>query len=182
MQPETDSILSRVSQQLSHVEKRDWELWLIVSITGALLGIGLLAILIPAAFLKHDNLHFEITVSRQLAVGLLVLLILLNTYLVARRLEVRHLRAKLISNTIQNELIRLQSFTDPLTEVYNRRSLDEMAGRYISHARRLSNPLSFLLVDVDRFKQVNTHPRLSFTGQPPEVTQASPFSESPGFS
>ena len=97
---------------------------------------------------EKDNLHFEITVSRQLAVGLLVLLVLLNTYLVGRRLEVRRLPAKLISNTIQNELIRLQSFTDPLTEVYNRRSLDEMAGRFISHARRLSNPLSFLLVDV----------------------------------
>lgn len=156
MQGENENILTRVGEQLARVEKRDWELWLIVSITGGLLAAGLFAILLPAAFLKEDNLHFEISVSRQLAVGLLVLLVLLNTYLVGRRLEVRRLRAKLISNTIQNELIRLQSFTDPLTEVYNRRSLEEMAGRFISHARRLNNPLSFLLVDVDRFKQVNT--------------------------
>jgi len=28
---------------------------------------------------------------------------------------------------MQNELIRLQSFTDPLTEIYNRRSLEELA-------------------------------------------------------
>jgi diguanylate cyclase (GGDEF)-like protein len=156
MQAETDSILARVSQQLSCLERRDWELWVIVSLTGALLGVALLAILLPAAFLKRDNLHFEITVSRQLAVGLLVLLILLNTYLVSRRLEVRQLRGKLISSTIQSELVRLQSFTDPLTEVYNRRSLDDMAGRFISHARRLKNPLTFLLADVDRFKEVNT--------------------------
>src|SRR5207253_690352 len=94
--------------------------------------------------------------SRQLAVGLLVLLILLNTYVVSRRTEVRRLRSQLISSTMQNELVRLQSFTDPLTEVYNRRSLDDMAGRYISHARRLHSPLTFMLIDVDRFKEVNT--------------------------
>ena len=156
MQVEADSILARLSKQLSHVEKRDWELWLIVCITGAFLGISLLAILIPAAFLKQDNFHFEITVSRPLAIGLLVLLVLFNTYLVTRRLEVRRMRSELISSTVQSELVRLQSFTDPLTEVYNRRSLDDMAGRYISHARRLKRPLSFILIDVDRFKQINT--------------------------
>lgn len=153
---ETDSILGQLSKQLSSLEKRDWELWLIVSVAGILLAIGMLAILLPAAFLRGENFHFEITVSRQLVIGLLVLLILLNTYLISRRIEVRRLRSQLISTTMQSELIRLQSFTDPLTEVYNRRSLDEMAGRFISHARRQGKALSFLLIDLDRFKQVNT--------------------------
>lgn len=153
---ETDSILGQLSKQLSSLEKRDWELWLMVSLAGILLAIGMLSILLPAAFLTGDRLHFEITVSRQLVIGLLVLLILLNTYLISRRIEVRRLRSQLISTTMQSELIRLQSFTDPLTEVYNRRSLDEMAGRFISHARRQGKALSFLLIDLDRFKQVNT--------------------------
>jgi diguanylate cyclase (GGDEF)-like protein len=153
---QSESILAQVSQQLAQLERRDWELWLIVSLTGVLVGAGLLAVVMPAAFLKQDNVHFEITVSRQLAVGLVVLLALLNTYLVTRRIELRRLREKLISTTIQNELVRLQSFTDPLTEIYNRRSLEEMASRFISHARRLKKSLTFLLIDVDRFKEVNT--------------------------
>jgi diguanylate cyclase (GGDEF)-like protein len=62
----------------------------------------------------------------------------------------------MVSSTIQNELVRLQSFTDPLTEIYNRRSLEDLVNRYISHARRLQKPLTFLLIDVDKFKQVNT--------------------------
>jgi diguanylate cyclase (GGDEF)-like protein len=156
MHSKTESILAQVSQQLSQLEKRDWELWFIVSLAGVLVGAGLLAILLPAAFMKQDNVHFEITVSRQLVVGLIVLLALLNTYLVTRRLELRKVRERLISTTIQNELARQQSFTDPLTEIYNRRSLEEMAGRFISHARRLHKPLTFLLIDVDRFKEVNT--------------------------
>jgi diguanylate cyclase (GGDEF)-like protein len=156
MHTQTESVLARVSQELSHLEKRDWELWAIVSFTGVLVGAGLLAILFPAAFLKQDNVHFEITVSRQLVVGLIAVLTLLNTYVVTRRLELRRVREKLISTTIQAEVIRQQSFTDPLTELYNRRSLEEMATRFTSHARRLKKPLTFMLIDVDRFKEVNT--------------------------
>jgi len=131
-------------------------LWWIVCATGILLGMGLIAILVPAAFMKSENLHFEITVSRQLVLGLMLLLILLNTYLVSRRMDLRRLRQRMVSSTIQNELVRLQSFTDPLTEIYNRRSLEELVNRYISHARRLKKPLTFLLIDVDRFKEINT--------------------------
>jgi diguanylate cyclase (GGDEF)-like protein len=152
----TESLLGRVSQQLYNLEKRDWELWTIVSVTGILVSLGILAIALPSAFLKNDNIHFEISVSRPLAVGLVVLVGLLNTYLVERRMEVRRLREEIISNTLQKQVIEQQSFTDPLTEIYNRRSLDDIVGRFISHARRRNVPLTFLMVDVDKFKNVNS--------------------------
>ncbi len=156
MYTQTESVLGRVSQQLSHLEKRDWELWVIVSLAGLLVGVGLLAILLPAAFLKQDNIHFEVTVSRPLVLGLVALLALLNTHLISKRHEIRRVREELISRTIQHELVRQQSFTDPLTEIYNRHSLEDVAGRFISHARRLKKPLTLMLIDVDRFKEVNT--------------------------
>ena len=86
----------------------------------------------------------------------MALLALLNTYLLTRRLEIRRLREELISRTIQQELTQQQSFTDPLTEIYNRHSLEDMAGRFISQAKRSKKPLTFMLIDVDQFKQVNT--------------------------
>src|ERR1700732_394048 len=147
----TESVLARVGQQLAQLEKRDWELWAIVSLTGVLVGTGLLAVLFPAAFLKQDNVHFEVTVSRPLAVGLVTLLVLLNTYLVSKRLEIRRLREHLISSTIQGELIRQQSFTDPLTEIYNRHSLEDMAGRFIKHAPRLDNHPNLLFFYLGHF-------------------------------
>lgn len=150
------SALSRVTQQLSKLEKRDWELWTIVSITGVLVSSTLLAILFHAAFLRGDGIHFELTVSRPLAVGLFVLLALLNTYLVTKRFEVRRLREELISSTLQNQVIEQQSFIDPLTEIYNRHSLDQIAGRFISQAIRRKTALTFLMVDADNFKQINT--------------------------
>ncbi len=152
---QSQSALARVSQQLSRLEKRDWELWGIVSLTGILVTVCLLALLLPAAF-RGDTIHLELAVSRPLAIGLFVLLALLNTYLVTKRFEVRRLREQLISTTLQNQVTEQQSFTDPLTEIYNRRSLDSIAGQFISQARRRKTPLTFLMIDVDRFKQINT--------------------------
>jgi diguanylate cyclase (GGDEF)-like protein len=151
------SLLAHLSGELARLEKRDWELWAIVLGTGIVVSAGLLVITFPAAFLGNGGqLHFELNVSKEMFLGLVALLVLFNTYLISKRLELRRVREQSITTTVQSELVRLQSFIDPLTEVYNRRSLDEMAGRYISHARRTETPLSFLFIDADHFKQLNT--------------------------
>ena len=152
----SNGLLASLSQQLAAIEKRDAELWLILLAIGAMVAGCLLIVLFPAAFLKGGHFHFEITVSKETFLGLIALLTIGNGYVVSRRFQYRKVRQQLISATIQNELVRLQSFTDPLTEVYNRRSLDEMAGRFISSARRRKTELTFMLVDVDRFREVNS--------------------------
>ncbi len=149
-------LLANLSQQLASIEKRDTELWLIMLSIGVMVGGCLLLVLAPAAFLRGGQFHFEVSISKESFFGLIALLTIANGYVVTRRFQYRKVRQKLISATIQNELVRLQSFTDPLTEVYNRRSLDEMAGRYISSARRRKTDLTFMLIDVDKFRQVNS--------------------------
>jgi len=156
MDRSSESLLARVTVQLCKLEKRDWELWTIVSVTGVLASLAILAIALPNAFLGNSNVRFEIAISRPLAVGLVVLVSLLNTYLVGKRMELRHLREEIISTTLQKQMIEQQSFTDPLTEIYNRRSLDAVVGRFISHARRRKVPLTFLMVDMDKFRDVNS--------------------------
>jgi diguanylate cyclase (GGDEF)-like protein len=151
-----DTLLSKLTQELSRLGKRDWELGLVVALSGLVASCGILCILFPSTFRQPSDLHFEITISKRLFLGLLSLLILLNTYIAVRRTELRRARQDLVGTTIQSELIRLQSLTDPLTEVYNRRSLDDMAERLISHARRTNESLTFLLIDLDHFKEVNT--------------------------
>ena len=153
---EADNLAARVTHELARLEKRDWELWLIVALSGIVGGCVLLCLLFPSAFLQQNDVHLEVTISKRLYFFIVAVLILLNTYVATRRAELRRLRRKLVARTIDSELVRLQSFTDPLTEVYNRRSLDEMAARYISRARRTQEPLTFLVVDLDRFKEVNT--------------------------
>lgn len=48
-----------------------------------------------------------------------------------------------------------QSLTDPLTGLYNRRSLDRMLEREVLLAGRHRTPLTVVVIDVDRFKEVN---------------------------
>ena len=117
------------------LEQRDFEQWVIVVGTGILVGCGLVAILFPSAILRNETVHFELSVSRELFLGLVALLILFNTYMISSRLKLRRTRGEVISTAIHSELLRLQSFSDPLTEVYNRRSLDDMLKKYFQPRR-----------------------------------------------
>lgn len=150
------SVLSRITSQMAALEKRDSELWIIVVLTSTLVAAGLLLVIAPSVFSRSGDLHFEIRIPKEVFLSLVAMIALVNVYLVTQRMTLRRTRQALISSSIQGELTRLQSFTDPLTEIYNRRSLDDMARRYISYAKRSGTSLTFLMVDIDHFKQINT--------------------------
>jgi diguanylate cyclase (GGDEF)-like protein/PAS domain S-box-containing protein len=58
---------------------------------------------------------------------------------------------------LRNEL-REQATRDPLTGVYNRRYFSETIERELRRSRRYQHPIGFLMIDVDRFKEINdTH-------------------------
>lgn len=63
--------------------------------------------------------------------------------------------ATALENTRLYDEIQQIAIRDPLTGVYNRRGLDEVAEREIDRARRYQRPLSLFLVDIDHFKRVN---------------------------
>jgi len=48
-----------------------------------------------------------------------------------------------------------QSMTDPLTGLFNRRSLEQLLQREVLLAERHTQPLSLVMVDMDHFKQIN---------------------------
>jgi diguanylate cyclase (GGDEF)-like protein len=51
--------------------------------------------------------------------------------------------------------LALRSRSDPLTGTLNRRSFDEALAAQLAHARRYKRSGALLLVDLDRFKQIN---------------------------
>jgi diguanylate cyclase (GGDEF)-like protein len=55
----------------------------------------------------------------------------------------------------RQDLLEKWATTDPLTELFNRRHFFELAERELERARRLNSDLSFILLDIDFFKQVN---------------------------
>ena len=76
-----------------------------------------------------------------------------------------HLRRSLIKADYANILMELQelktqkyeklSAEDPLTGIFNRRAFMHALEREILQAKKSANPLSLLVLDIDRFKQIN---------------------------
>lgn len=59
-------------------------------------------------------------------------------------------------NNVQLRLsLRRQSVVDPLTELYNRRFMDESLKRELARTARSGKPIAVVLVDLDHFKHVN---------------------------
>mgnify|MGYP001156615214 CR=1 FL=1 len=63
--------------------------------------------------------------------------------------------------SLENEHSRLLdqvqklAIQDPLTEVFNRRAFFDTVNRELTRAQRYHSPFSIIMIDIDRFKQIN---------------------------
>jgi diguanylate cyclase (GGDEF)-like protein len=91
----------------------------------------------------------------QLFFGLISLILLFNIYIGIQKRSLNSTRAALIRELVFSE--RLENFTliDPLTQLLNRRSLDQIVPREIARANRSGSHLTFVLVEVAGFKGLN---------------------------
>jgi diguanylate cyclase (GGDEF)-like protein/PAS domain S-box-containing protein len=53
------------------------------------------------------------------------------------------------------EDLKHQAIHDPLTGVYNRRYFDQTIETELQRSKRYDHPISFLMIDIDRFKEIN---------------------------
>jgi len=60
-----------------------------------------------------------------------------------------------ISNLRLRETLRMQSIRDPLTNLYNRRYMDETMHRELSRASRRGHSIGIIMMDIDHFKVFN---------------------------
>ncbi len=67
----------------------------------------------------------------------------------------RQLRARVREVEALRDELRVLAVRDPLTDAYNRRILDEVAPSFFGAAVRGHGPVSLVLLDLDRFKDVN---------------------------
>jgi two-component system cell cycle response regulator len=70
-----------------------------------------------------------------------------------------HLKIKALQDELREKNQRLEelSNTDGLTRVVNRRHLMELLDLEFTRARRYNSTLSFIMVDIDHFKNINDH-------------------------
>jgi diguanylate cyclase (GGDEF)-like protein len=60
-----------------------------------------------------------------------------------------------LSNLRHYETLRNQSTRDPLTNLFNRRCMEESLDRELRHAQRSQRQLTLIMLDLDHFKRFN---------------------------
>lgn len=65
------------------------------------------------------------------------------------------IRQEITALTEENSRLRQLSMVDPLTGLWNRSSILDILQRELERCSRLAMPISLIVVDIDRFKEVN---------------------------
>jgi diguanylate cyclase (GGDEF)-like protein len=155
---EQPSMLARAEQiqeQIQALSRRDLHLWSIASLVVLMLTGGFLALMAPNLFGGQRMLRMDQAYLPQLGFGLICLVVLFNIYVLSQRTTLNSTRKALIGELVLNERLENLSLIDPLTQLLNRRGLNELISHQLSRANRNGEPLAFLSIDIDAFRELN---------------------------
>lgn len=155
---EQPSMLARadeIQRQIHDLSSRDMQLWSIVSLVILVLTAGFLALIAPNLVWTQRLIKVEQSYLPQLFFGLVCLVVLFNIYLLSQRVALNSTRKALISELVLNERLESLSLIDPLTQLFNRRALNELISHQLSRSNRNGTPLTLLIMDLNGFRELN---------------------------
>jgi diguanylate cyclase (GGDEF)-like protein len=145
-----------LQREIHDLERKDFDLWSIGVLVVLILAAGFAALVLPNVLGHHGFLRVNERYLPQLFFGFIVLIVLFNIYTLQRRQGLQKARDRLMHELIRREAAEKLSLVDPLTELYNRRHLTQVMTRESSRADRLGSEMTFLVVDIDGFRALNT--------------------------
>src|SRR5438105_3383113 len=152
------SMLARtedIQQQIQELSGRDLQLWSIGILIMLVLTAGLLALVLPNLVWEQRVIRVEQAYLPQLFFGLISLVLLFNIYLLTQKRTLNSTRHALIRELVLNERLESLSLIDPLTQLLNRRALNELITHQLARANRGGEPLTFLILDLKDFRELN---------------------------
>jgi diguanylate cyclase (GGDEF)-like protein len=155
---EQPSMLARaeaIQRQIHELTSRDTQLWSIVTLVILVLTAGFLMLVLPNLAVKQRLIRIEEGYLPQLFFGLICLVVLFNIYLMSQRVNLNSTRKALISELVLNERLESLSLIDPLTQLFNRRALNELISHQVARANRNGSQLTFLIMDINGFCDLN---------------------------
>lgn len=146
-----------IQQEIDQLSNRDWQLWSIGILLMLVFASGFLALVLPNLAWSQRNLILDHRFVPQLMFGLITLVVLVNIYLISQRKSLNSTRGSLIRELVYNQRLENLSLYDPLTNLFNRRAMDEFVSREITRVNRQGTQLTFLMLDIDGFRAVNSN-------------------------
>jgi diguanylate cyclase (GGDEF)-like protein len=157
-QPEliASDLYQKMLQSMEELSARDWQLWSICALMIVVVAIGLAAFLLPNMISANLLLHADHQYLPQLFYGLITLIILFNVYILDQKRRLDRTRMELLHELVESSKAKETALVDPLTSVFNRRYMEEVFPREINKAKRTGTDLSFLMLDINGFKEINS--------------------------
>lgn len=148
--------IERTQREITNLEERDFQLWIMSLAILQALAAGIALLIFPNLRFQLEALDWHNGSMLQLFIGLMVLVLLADVYLYNQRKLLKSTRQRLTKELARGVFAENASFTDPLTEVFNRRGMEEMLEKEIARATRYRSALTFIMIDLNDFKAVNT--------------------------
>ena len=145
-----------IQQQIQQLSGRDLQLWSIGILVTLVLTSGLLAVILPNLVWSQLFVHVDRFYLPQLLFGLISLVLLFNIYLLSQKRTLNSTRLALIRELVLNERLESLSLIDPLTQLLNRRALNELLPREVARANRLGSSLTFMAIDLNGFSAISS--------------------------
>ena len=145
-----------IQREIESVEGKDTRLWSTFLVLFLVMAAGFASLFFSASWRDVRTLRVEGEYLPYFIFGFFALVVLVNVYLFEQRRLLRKTRKALIEGLVEWERAEQLSFTDPLTDLFNRRCMDRMLVMETSRAERADSEFTVLMLDVNEFKSVNT--------------------------
>jgi diguanylate cyclase (GGDEF)-like protein len=158
VQPQNLDRAEEIQRQIQQLSGRDLQLWSIGLLMIVVLTGGFVAVILPNLLWAQHLIRLERVDAGylpQLFFGLISLVLLFNIYLIAQKRTLNSTRRALIHELVLNERLESLSLIDPLTQLPNRRAMNEFIPREVTRVNRSGGNLTFMALDLNGFKKVN---------------------------
>src|SRR5215471_2102957 len=144
-----------IQQQIQQLSGRDLQLWSIGILVTLVLLAGFLSLVVPNIVWAQRVVHLDQAYLPQLFFGLISMIVLFNVYIVGQKVTLNSTRRKLIRELVLNERLESLSLVDPLTQMLNRRAVDELVPTEVARANRVGCSLTFMAVEINNLVSIN---------------------------
>ena len=144
-----------IQEHMGALSGRDLQLFSISLLLMLVLGAGILTLIYPNLKAAPATLQVNTRLLPQLFFGLITLIILFNVYIVVQKKELGATRRRLVEELIFNERMEAVSMIDPITQLFNRRAMEQMVAHEVSRTNRLGSALSLAVLEISDFESIS---------------------------
>ncbi len=155
---ERSSVVTRTEQvqtQLHQLSARDLQHWSIGILTVVVLAAAALAFVNPNLLWAPSDIKLQKVYLPQLLFGSISLVLLFNIYLMIQKSSLNTLRHALINELVVNERLESLSLIDPVTQLLNRRGMNQLIPKEVARSNRMGGNLTFMKIDIHGFNELN---------------------------